>query len=390
MLKITNPYSSIPLESKVFRETWTLGEGLIPIQKVPTLIGWRREHEQEFLSSVVKTVMPPSRRSMPPKNDSEGIPLPWVWGNMSDAVLERFTASIEKQITEFENSEYFNTWRAKWDLISSVGVPKISYKKCLELRNAGEHYCMDAYESSFNPNYISNWNETVTGRITNSNSIPWQRISHENRYKIFDLNDNDYVLYVDIRAAEPTMLLSILDYSIDDDPYIFLSKIINVHDKRDKIKVLINKILYSKFDTFTDSAGEIINSKPIKELRNRALDVIEEYKRGDKYYSLCGRYLDIEEENQVISYFLQSTTSEYALVMFNEINKLLQYQTNSMLITPIHDGCMWLVKDCDRKKFINILKHIYSIQESSKWGPNSVKLKLEVYSNSEYKKFDIG
>jgi hypothetical protein len=390
MLEITAPYSSLPYTVERYREQWKLGNSSLPVLKIPTLIGWRRENEHSVLSKISGIIMPPSRRALPPKIDSDGIPLPWVWGDRWTHVTGQLSAFLDPHIIDFEKSEYFNVWRSKWELADSIGVPKLSYRKCLELGNLGEHYCAEAYEASFEKNLILNWSETVTGRLTSSSGIPWQRISHENRYKIISLEKNDLIFYVDIKAAEPTMLLSVLEHKIDDDPYMYLSKIIDVNDTRDKLKVLINKILYSKFDNFTDSGGNLINSKPIKELRNRAIEIIEGYKRGDKYYSICGRYLDIEEENQVISYFLQSSASEYALVMFNEINKLLKYNTNSMLISPIHDGCMWLIKDCDRKIFINTLKHIYDIQKKSKWGPNNVRLSLEVYTNEEYKKFTVG
>jgi hypothetical protein len=291
----------------------------------------------------------------------------WKYLMKKDDYLE-FSKSIIRQVmahsSELE-TDYYTNFHKKYDILFSSLLPtKINLEKFKEFQS-GEH---TSVLNTFQPNSKGFAKEVIydrfgtsTGRLTVASGPQILTLKKEFRSIMQSRFDGGKIFYIDFKALEATIILSLLDLKIDEDPYEYIMKILNISDRATAKKSFM-AYFYSD-EKYLDNTFN----------KQKILDKLNSDKTKNSFKNYFGRKIT-DNEGKTISYFVQSSGVDISLLGFTKIVEEIKSKNYDIVpLFLIHDAFVVDVPPHDFDK----LDLLASVGADIKEFPTKFMLKID-------------
>ena len=305
--------------------------------------------------------------------------IPWHYVLRQDQFKKHVRRAVEKAIVsicDFEASGYDQTYKKIRKFLLSLTQPLVDQSK-LSAYIAGNDKGMTVEGSlrSFQcrsgkaPRILYDQAGTATGRLTVKRGP--RILTLPSRYRdILKPRPGMELVQIDLVSAEPRTALHVAGKSIEGDVYKQISESLNLDVTREVIKVASLSALYGAgHKMLTQKLGNAAAAKRlIRQLRlHFGVARIEsqltlEMKEKGFITNLFGRKLGTrrDEIQKAYSHFMQSTTSDAALVMFadltNHITRNIDPEFKAVYV--IHDALVCELSKDKKEEISNASKII--------------------------------
>lgn len=348
MISITQPYNSFPdLALDLGEHEWHLGDGPYPFLDSPWVSDKLRDEihsrllPKHYLSALEKR----EKAFQPP-------PLHWVWGSKFESVLRGIEAVLEEIVEEAECDPYVVSWRNKSSFLNELIQPPIDWAACIIAQRFGDPYAMNAWEQQHER---TKYRESVTGRIYGSGGIPWAQIAAKNRASLVKLKENQSIWECDLVSAEPSLMLTIQNYSTNSNLSINSGFSINSgHEELDAYEILTRKFRLPVLSDRSQTKQMIMSAlygagrnrmkkwgvteQAFAEMSELRLNIKRKIQEEFDCRTWGGKKL---QEDFELSHWVQGSAADIAFDVFTQLAPKLQEEGTKPFAT-IHDGTLWL------------------------------------------------
>lgn len=273
----------------------------------------------------------------------------WKYLMKKDDYLE-YSKSILRQImfaAKDIDQNYYKKFHKRFDtLFASLLPAKINEEKFTDhQQNETQPALM-----SFQPNskgyakpILYDRFGTSTGRLIVESGPQILTLKKELRDVMQSRFDGGKLFYIDFKALEATILLSLLGVDVHEDPYEYIMKILDLSDR-----ATAKKSFMAYFYGEEKYLNNVFNKQVL-------IDKLSAYRTGNILRNFFGRKIKIDDENKLISYFVQSSGVDISLLGFTKIVE--EIEKKNYMIAPlflIHDGFVVDVapKDFDKLELL--------------------------------------
>lgn len=274
--------------------------------------------------------------------------------------LKNITEKLENSLQDKENKEYLVTYLSIKRFLRSLSAPYVDNQKLLNIIKDIKHpTTVEKIKLFFKHDKGCPIQKTAysmvgssTGRLTVSSGPQILTLKSEARNAFKTRFKNGAVIQIDLIAAEPNIALKFCSKDASKDVYDHLSKIIlNDAVTRKQAKLITLSSLYGQSSKNLKSQlpDDINPNAVIKKTRDFfEIDHLEKILytkyRNKNLRNILGRPITLPEgqERLLISYFLQSSAAEMAIMMFS--NLMSEIKDDAVALFVIHDA---LIVDCN-------------------------------------------
>lgn len=290
-------------------------------------------------------------------------------------IMSRIVSEVQGLVSSEEDAKYIHFYLKQKTFLSSLSSPAVCTKTLNSIANDIEHEATSLRVKDFGKDVLKTkykMSGTTTGRLTvtegpNILTLPSViRSSMKSRYEM------GKILQLDLISAEPYMALLYTGQVPPDDIYQHVAEVIlNNKVTRKQAKLVTLSALYGQSSrNLSKSLPNSINARDVIENTKRYFRV-QELKEGLKtdlrnknFRNVLGRpvKIDLDREDLLISYFLQSSVAECSIVAFDNFVK----DTNLEVVPyyVIHDA---LIFDADKEASEELLSKGNIEVTAGKW-----------------------
>lgn len=278
-------------------------------------------------------------------------------------IMSHIVREVQDLVSSEEDAKYIHYYLKQKFFLSSLSSPAVCTKTLNSIANDIEHEATSLRVKDFGKDALKTkykMSGTTTGRLTvtegpNILTLPSSvRSSMKSRYEM------GKVLQLDLISAEPYMALLYTGQVPPDDIYQHVSEVIlNNKVTRKQAKLVTLSALYGQSSrNLSKSLPSSINARDVIENTKRYFRV-QELKSGLKtdlrnknFRNVLGRpvKIDLDREDLLISYFLQSSVAECSIVAFDNFIKGTNLEVVPYYV--IHDA---LIFDADKESAEELL-----------------------------------
>ena len=257
-----------------------------------------------------------------------------------------------------ENVDYLAAHLAIKEFLASLSVALVDFDKLNDLITASEHDVVKSSIRSFFPQrghtrpIVYSTNHSVTGRLIVESGPQVLTAPAEVRKCFRSRYDGGRILQLDIVSAEPKLAVHVANIRPPRDVYAHLANsILGDAVTREQAKLITLCALYGQSPRRLGrqlppkvSAKQVIQKTrkffEIGELEDR----LREEAKGGTIRNVLGRPIALPDDSDriLISYFLQSSIAEGAILMFADFIEHTELVCEPLFV--IHDA---LIVDCD-------------------------------------------
>lgn len=279
-----------------------------------------------------------------------------------DVKLKHLTEDLQSTLNDLENKEYLVTYLTIKRFLSGLSRPLIDKQKLKTIISSEEHDSVKALMLSLSPDSNGLAEKTgysmtgsSTGRLIVNKGPNILTMKASARSSIKSRYKNGKILQVDISAAEPNIALNVCGKPIVKDIYAHISKeVLQSRVTRDNAKLIVLCALYGQSPKKLQKLlPDDINSRQVIQKCRDFFDApylerfLELSHRNNNLRNVVGRPINLNQTDKrlLVSYYLQSSAAELAIVLFSDMCDTLKRSGQNL--TPlyvIHDA---IILDCD-------------------------------------------
>ena len=279
------------------------------------------------------------------------------------ARLKCVVEQLELILEDTNNKDYLVTYLTIKRFLRSLSRPSVDKLKLKQIISNEVHEGVKQSMSSLMPckdGLVSrshyNLAGSSTGRLTINKGPNILTMKSSAREAFKSSYSEGSILQIDLSAAEPNIALNIAGLEANKDVYQHIAtEILKNTVSRSDAKLIILCALYgqsaSKLQRFLpsnlDARSIIRKCREYFDVNNLEKNLLKLHRAGN-LRNVLGRPLKLDKTDSrlLISYYLQSSAAELAVVMFSElINEFRQQRKGVKPLFIIHDA---LILDCDK------------------------------------------
>jgi len=272
--------------------------------------------------------------------------------------LNDIEAELQKIFDVEENVNYLAAHLAIKEFLTSLSTALLDFDKLNDLINASEHDTVKSSIRSFFPKsghtqpIAYSTNHSVTGRLVVESGPQVLTAPAEVRKCFRSRYDGGRILQLDIVSAEPKLALHVANIPPPTDVYAHLAKsILGDAVTREQAKLITLCALYGQSSRrLARKLPPKVSAKQVIQKTKKFFEIDEleeklrEEARGGTIRNILGRPITLPDDSDhiLISYFLQSSIAEGAILMFADFIEHTELACEPLFV--IHDA---LIMDCD-------------------------------------------